>query len=130
MTQKLPESPNDTRPLDPFAALASKRPAPPKVSPVKSEGIRYEQADDHDIDSSEQHSGYLAAFKGASKKPLWLVKVYDLDFDPRLERDVQEVYFSKLEISPERREIIVENERGERFAVRIDDQTVRRISGR
>lgn len=125
MTKHSTSSPGDPKPAVPFPSVQPKRPAPPKVAPVTFEGIRYEQASSSDIKNGDQRTGYLAAYKADTNERLWVVKVYDLKTIPHLERDVQEIYFKKMEVSPKTREIIVENEGGGRYAVNVDTRAVR-----
>lgn len=55
---------------------------------------------------------------------LALIKVYDVEFGPDMEVDVQDVFFTRMELDEARRRIVVENERGKVFCFGIDDQQV------
>ena len=127
MAKNPPTSQADLKSDNPFAAIKAKRPAPPKVAPVTFEGVRYEQAARSEVNQGDQRTGFLAAYKVDSNERLWLVRVYEVKVIPHLERDVQEVYFAKMEVAPATREIIVENESGARFAVNVDSRAVREI---
>jgi len=127
MSQKPPNDEIESDTVDPFASIAAKRPAPPKIAPIVFDGIRYEQAYGDKDAESEQRTGFLAAFKEDTDDRIWIVKVYDLEIIEHLERDVQEVYFAKMELLPEKRQIQVENERGDQFVVNLDDQAVQPI---
>ena len=111
----------------PLPPIAVKRRAPPKVAAITLDGIRYEQAVLPRSEATGQRTGYLAAYKGVSDERLWRVRVYDLKIDAHLEGDVQDVYFAKMEASPDGREILVTNEIGGHFAVDVRTQGVRKL---
>ena len=107
---------------------SAKRRAPPQVPAVTLDGVRYEQAvlarDDPD---GPRRTGWLVAFKGATAERLWRVRVYELKIDPALEGDVQDVYFASMAASQDGRELLIVDERGERFAVNLKTRKVRRL---
>jgi len=108
--------------------VAAKRRAPPEVPAVTLDGIRYEQAVlARDEAGGGQRTGWLAAVQGASGERLWRVRVYELKVDPRLEGDVQDVFFATMSASPDGRELLIANERGDRFAVDVRTRAVRRL---
>jgi hypothetical protein len=112
----------------PVPHVAAKRRAPPKVPAVTLDGVRYEQAvlPRNEADG-RQRTGYLAAYKGSSDERLWRIRVYELQIDPDLEGDVQDVYFARMIASPDGHALLIDNERGEHFAVDVRTQAVRRI---
>jgi hypothetical protein len=55
----------------------------------------------------------VAAVDVRTQTPLWTLKVYGVRFDPKEERDVQEVFITALEIDTGGRQLTVTNERGE-----------------
>jgi len=112
----------------PVPHVAAKRRAPPKVPAVTLDGVRYEQAvlARNEADG-RQRTGFLAAYKDGSEERLWRIRVYELQIDPDLEADVQDVYFAKMSASPDGHGLLIDNERGEHFAVDVRTQAVRRI---
>lgn len=122
----MPRARTDAPP--PRPPVAAKRRAPPAVAAVMLDGIRYEQAVlARDDAGGGQRTGYLAAYKGSSDERLWRVRVYELRFDPMLEGDVQDVFFTTLAASADGRELRVENEAGGRYAVDVRTHGVRRL---
>jgi hypothetical protein len=114
--------------MPPLPQVAAKRRAPPKVAAVTLDGVRYEQAVLARAEADGgQRTGYLAAYKGASDERLWRVRVYELKIDPHLEGDVQDVYFASMTASPDGHELLIANERGDRFAVDVRTQAVRKV---
>ncbi|MGC1520270.1 MAG: hypothetical protein WA803_01915, partial [Steroidobacteraceae bacterium] len=64
----------------------------------------------------EQMGGYLVAIDVATGKTLWSLKVYDNKRDPVREGDVQDVFFKSMTLQSDGT-LLIENERGKRFAV-------------
>lgn len=100
------------------------RPAPPRVEPVVHSGIRYEQVMNALDLGYDQLNGYLAAYDDRSGERLWVLRIYGVAFDPEMEGDVQEVYFSTMELGPAGDRLIIENELQDRFEVHLADRTV------
>ena len=107
-------------PVSGLPPVSAKRPAPPKVPAVHVGEVRFEQAKlSRKEANGGQRCGYLAAYRGDTDELLWRVRVYDVTFDPHLEGDVQDVYFSAMSLSADGRQILVDNEDGGRYAVEI-----------
>ncbi len=100
---------------------SAKRDGAPKVPAVRAAGIRFEQTrlSRKEADGA-QRLGYLAAYKGETDELLWRVRVYDIRYNPDLEDDVQDVFFTAMTLSPDGHQIFVDNEVGGRYAVDID----------
>ena len=107
-------------------SVLAKRGNIPKVPAVYRNDLRFEQARlSRKEANGGQRLGYLAAYKGDTDELLWKVRVYKIDYVPELEGDVQDVFFTALKLSDDGRQLLVDNERGEHFAVDIDgDPTV------
>lgn len=127
-TEETKMSQDHAEDLPPLPQVAAKRRAPPKVPAVTLDGIRYEQAvlPRAEADGG-QRTGYLAAYRGASEERLWRLRVYELEIDPHLEGDVQDVYFKSMTAAPDGHALLIENEHGDRFAVDVRTQAVRRL---
>lgn len=96
--------------------IHASRTAPPRLPPIDIDGIRYEQI---------LNGGYLGATDLATGTRLWTLGVYEVIIDPRIESDVQEVYFVRMERVPGKAALLIENERGERFSVDLAGRSVR-----
>jgi hypothetical protein len=88
---------------------------PKRVPAIERDGVRYDQV--MDVADIDNRTGWLRATRIDSGEVIWTKQVYRHELDPRMERDVQEVYFRSLAFDPARNAIVVENERGERFHV-------------
>jgi hypothetical protein len=96
----------------------------PETPPIVFENRRYEQVMNGESQGLPQRTGYLAVFNAASNERITEIKVYDVNFNPDLEADVQDVFFTSMELDHAGRRILIYNERGKGFAVDLDSFTV------
>lgn len=106
--------------------MQKKRSAPDPVEPVSHDGIRYEAVTWGKARDLGQNGGYVAAVDEATGEELWLLRVYDVAYDPAMEADKQDVFVTRLRIDRNQRRLAVENERGERFLVDLDQRRATR----
>lgn len=118
-------SPNDVHLFN--AAVKAKRERDRKVPPVYFEGIRYQEVYLGQAGEPGQQSGFLGAYRGDSHEQLWLINVYAVEILGHLERDVQEVYFINMELLPEQRQLLIENDLHQQFTVDIHDRSISRL---
>jgi hypothetical protein len=104
--------------------VCAKRAAPKNVTPVISEGVMY-SAPHRGRTKGEQNGGFIQAVDLDTGKFLWELQVYQIKYDPKLERDVQEIYITSLELVKGNLEIL--NEAGDKFVVDLAKRKV--ISG-
>ena len=83
----------------------SKRIAPAKVTPVIYDGVRYE--------APAIPMGYILAYNATTGKLLWEKKLYEVQYNPKFETDVQDVFIKELKI---------EKGDADYFLVAIDEQ--------
>lgn len=91
----------------------AKRAAPRDVPPVATDEVEYSAPTDR--------MGVVVATDRASHKMLWCRRIYVVHRRPSLEKDVQDVFITKLAL--EGRLLIVSNERGTDYA--LDLKTLR-----
>ena len=108
-------------------ARSRKRSAPLKVEPVEHRGVRYAVVRGAKGRGLPQNGGYIEATELASGRSLWLVKVYEVVYDSAIEDDKRDVYISRLRLDAARSRLLIENERGERFAVALDGSKVQKL---
>src|ERR1043165_2561057 len=58
-----------------------------------------------------QNGGYIAAYDTATDDELWILKVYDVSYDGRMEDDKQDVFIEELALDQQGL-VIVTDERG------------------
>jgi hypothetical protein len=100
---------------------------PGYLPPVVFEGKRYEEVMNGELIGLEQRTGYMAIYDEVSGARLHVIKIYESMHDPDIEADVQDVFFTVFEMIPDKREILIGDERGERYAYGIDDGSVRGV---
>ncbi len=96
-------------------APRAKRIAPPAVEPVTLDGLRFEAIHWGFERGLDQNGGYIAAIDTATGNERWILKVYEIDYDPKLESDVQDLFIERLAVSGDLVEVT--DERGRRFTV-------------
>jgi len=96
----------------------------PKVDPVAVNGVRYEVTRGPRSHGFKQNSGIISAIEEASGKELWWVAVYPVVYKSGEEQDAQDVFVTSLSISNDGHSLIVENEHGQRFSVRLLDHAI------
>src|SRR3954469_13862669 len=96
------------------AVVQAKRSAPADVPPVVSDGIEYSAPHDP--------IGWVIATDVKTRQEVYRRRIYQVPIKPDLERDVQEIFISALEVK--RNFLIVTNERGEKYALDLSTRTV------
>lgn len=113
-------------PPPPSSHPSAKRSAPLEISPVTLGGVRFEVVHWGLARGLPQNGGYLAAIDESSGRELWLLQVYDATQDPRRERDVQDVFVTRLAASPAGDRLEVTDESGRHYLVDPVSRTARR----
>ena len=91
---------------------------PPDVKPVVRAGVRYAQATDGHAVGASQARGVLVATDAASGKQLWGLVVYPNPIDPKLEADVQWIFFHSMAFDPDGR-LRIRDEAGKTWLVDV-----------
>lgn len=85
------------RPIE-AVSKSAKRSGPAPVEPVRV-GTLVIQAVHWGLQRGlGQNGGYIAATDAQTGQELWLLKVYSIEYDPRLERDVQDVFITDMKL--------------------------------
>lgn len=99
----------------------------PAAKPVVHEGIRYEQLRRPQEHGFSQGGGVIGAFNESTRVKVWAVQLYETAFDPKEERDAQEVYVSDLKIDAKAKALIAVDERKRRWRIQLSDGSVTQI---
>lgn len=102
--------------------------APPSPPAISFEGRCYEQILNGERQGLKQRTGLLAVTDEASGLRIDVIALYDHPHREGREAAEDDVFLVSAELDADRREIVVENERHERFACRVDDGSVRRLA--
>lgn len=104
-----------------------KRVGPPDVAPVQIGPLRFEAVHWGRERGLQQNGGVIAAIDAATGKEQWTLEVYHIDYHPKLETDVQDLFIESLEAAPDGRHLLVKDEKGRRFEVDIAARRVRAL---
>jgi hypothetical protein len=100
----------------------AKRAAPGEVSPVIWNGVRYAAAPHGGCGFA--HPGCVEASDAETGQTLWKIEVYQIQYRPDLEKDVQDVFIISLKVEGNR--LVVTNERGEIYEVNLETRVVQK----
>lgn len=100
----------------------------PSARPVVHDGVRYEQMRRPMEHGFKQSGGVIAAIEEVSGKVLWAVQLYETAFNPKEERDAQEVYVSALTLDAKAGVLIADDERKRRWRIRLSDHSVSAVA--
>lgn len=107
----------------------AKRAAPKDVEPVVDHGVKY-LAPHVASGYIKEHGnptcpiGCVEAWNVKSGKLLWHVQVYEIKYDEKLEKDVQDNFINSLQIK--KGNLFVETEHGDKFIVNLKTQEVKK----
>ncbi len=113
--------------LEPAKPSASRigRPSP---AAIVFEGRRYQQILNGEREGLDQRTGLMSVTDEASHERIDVARIYDYPRREGLEDDVGDVFFVSAALDADSRQIVIESERHERFAYRIDDGSVHRLA--
>lgn len=101
-----------------------KRVGPPDVPPVTIGGVRYEAIHWGRERGLEQNGGYIAAIDTKSGKELWILKIYQIDYIPKLETDVQDIFIDSMKAGANGQSLEIVDEKGRRYTVNLKTKKV------
>jgi hypothetical protein len=101
--------------------------APKDVAPVIVDRTSYAVIHWGKKRGLDQNGGYISATDLDSNKELWVLKVYDTEYDPEMEGDVQDVFIKSLSKVWFRNQLKVVNEREEQYLIDLKTRKVTRI---
>lgn len=105
-----------------------KRVGQPEVEPVTVGGLRFEVLRKTRAHGFDQNGGVIVAVDGASGKQAWTLKVYTIEYIPKLETDVQDIFITALTPSADGRKLHVTDEKGRHYEVDIAARSSRLLS--
>ena len=96
----------------------------PTITPIEFEGLRYAQIHNGELEGLAQRTGYLSVTDMATGQRVATIKAYEVPFDPDMEADVQDVFFTRMFLDEANRRLMIESERRQRVHVAIDSHAV------
>ncbi|HEY0801971.1 MAG TPA: hypothetical protein VGD54_14105 [Steroidobacteraceae bacterium] len=104
--------------------LQAKRVGPPKVEPVTMGSARYEVIHWGRKRGLGQNGGYIAAVNTNSGAESWILKVYDIKYEEKLETDVQDIFIKTMAKSKTKNTLEITDEKGRKFKVDVETRKV------
>lgn len=104
-----------------------KRVGQPDVEPVTIGTLRFEVLRKTRTRGFGQNGGVIAAIDTGTAQEQWTLKVYSIEYLPKLETDVQDIFITVLAKSDNGKTLQVTDERGRRFEVDIGARTARSL---
>jgi hypothetical protein len=106
---------------------APKRVAPPSVPPIAVGPYRYEPLLWGRDRGFGQNGGYLSVVDAASNKEIAVIKIYGIEYNQKMESDVQDVFIKSMELRPNGTQLLVTDERARRYAVDLATREVQTL---
>lgn len=100
-----------------------KRLGPDDVPPVTIGDARFEVIHWGRERGLGQNGGYIAAYDVQSGGELWILKVYHIEYDEKMESDVQDVFIESMEEDAGSGNLNITDEGGKEYIVNIVKQT-------
>lgn len=104
-----------------------KREGPAAVAPVRIGGTEFSVVHWGFERGLAQNGGYIAARDTASGRELWLLKVYEVPYDPKRERDVQDTFIVSLKPDASGSALVIRDELEREYLVDPQTRTVRAL---
>lgn len=113
-------------------APAKKRDEPTRAKPVIHRGVKYEailsNAPTWGSDPlPATGSAYVVAMDSDSGTELWRAKLYDVNYDPDMERDKQEIYVERLALNLTHTKLKAMDEKGRKYVLDLKSHAVRAL---
>ena len=102
-----------------------KRVGPPDVTPLTVGELRIEAIHWGKERGFQQNGGYIAAIDIATGKEVWTLKVYHIEYDEKMESDVQDIFIETLSKGQDSGTIEIVDERGRRYTVDLRSRSVK-----
>ena len=96
---------------------------PPEVKPVTIGDVRYEVIH-WGKDRFGQNGGYIGAFDARSDDELWTLQIYEIEYDPEMEGDVQDIFISSMSKTIFGGKLKLTDEEGRKWVVDPEKRTV------
>jgi len=104
---------------------SAKRAGPDDVAPVRVGDTIYEVIHWGLARGLAHDGGYIRAVDAATGRERWVLEVYRVDYDPKREQDVQDVFIDALRAGASGRTLEASDEAGRRYEIDLQARTVR-----
>jgi hypothetical protein len=107
--------------------LFAKRVAQPIVSPIVTPHTIYSAVSTGVEKGQEIRGGFIEARHSKHRKLLWKTKIYQTDYDLKLERDVQDIFIKTLTHEKSHNLLVMSDEKGRVFVLDLKSQKFTQI---
>jgi len=97
---------------------------PAEVPPVTMENIKFVVVHWGKERGLGQNGGYIEAIEATTGKKLWLLKIYDVHYDPDMEEDVQDIFIKSMKKTFFSNKLKISDERGRKYLVDPSSRSV------
>ncbi|MDD5432826.1 MAG: hypothetical protein PHO70_07605 [Candidatus Omnitrophica bacterium] len=105
-----------------FSSVFADRPMPKDVSPIIHDEIKYVVSHWDTSGNRFQNGGYIEAWDNKTNKLLWVLKIYTIEYDNKIERDVQDIFITKVEVKDGK--LIILNEANDEFTLDLKTKEI------
>ena len=108
------------------SSLMAKRAAPNKVSAITTEKAVF-SVPHFSNEERHQNGGFVEAHHPKTKKLLWRIKIYNTNYNPDLEQDIQDVFIKTMSFEKKHNLLIFSDEKSRTFALNLDSKKVKQL---
>jgi len=112
------------KPTEANAMMQADRLPPAEVPPVTMENIKFVVVHWGKERGLGQNGGYIEAIEATTGKKLWLLKIYDVHYDPDMEEDVQDIFIKSMKKTFFSNKLKISDERGRKYLVDPSSRSV------
>ena len=105
-----------------------KRGPPPEVPPIELNGFLYVQHISNRIGRLGGPCGELWGIDLKTGQPDWKELIYKVPFNGEIDDDTQECYFTRMVLLPGEKDILIENEAGDKYLFNIKRRETRPLT--
>jgi len=110
--------------------ISKKRRGPAAVEPVSKDGLKYVVVPWGKTRGLPQNGGYIAAVDEATGREVWLLRVYNVEYDSNMEKDKQDVFITHMRLEKNTDRLLIEDEMGRCFSVNLKSRCVSTVECR
>ena len=108
-----------------ISSSLAKRAAPNKVPPITTEEAVF-SVPHFSNGERHQNGGYVEAHHPKTKKLLWRIKIFKTNYNPDLEKDIQDVFINSMSLDKKNNSLIISDEKSRTYILNLLTKNVTR----
>ncbi len=108
------------------STATAKRRAPEEVPAIVTDKAVYSAPHIRRPQFPARNPGFVEARHPKTKKLLWWIQVYQIKYDPNLERDVQDVFIKTMALDPKSNSLLISDEKSRTYVLSLATREVTR----